>query len=112
VTTGTVTWALAGRRYGFVAPDGSDRELFVTASDMSAHSTPLRVGARVDFEEQRGAHGRTAAANVTVRPTAEPSSAEEADVSAAEWEGMPSVPEAVRPERAPDADDEPNDRRR
>ena len=92
MTRGTVTWADAAKGYGFISPDEDATELFVSRSDLSAGSGALRAGARVDFEERSGAHGRGAAANVAVRPVARRSAAapDEAD---AENEGMPPKPE-------------------
>lgn len=97
MTAGTVTWADPGKGYGFVAPDGGEAELFVSRADLSARSGALRAGARVDFEERRGAHGRSAATNVAVRTSAlrsVPAVPAEAD---AENEGMPPMPERARP---------------
>jgi CspA family cold shock protein len=94
MTTGTVTWADAGKGYGFIAADGGERELFVSRPDMSARSTALRVGARVDFEEHSGRHGRGAVTNVVVRPDSPPPTAEGSPESDAENEGMPPKPES------------------
>jgi cold shock protein len=94
LTTGTVTWADAGKGYGFIAPDGCENELFVSRSDMAAGAHALQVGARVEFDKRRGGHGRTAATNVDVRAASQIRSVEESAESDAENEGMPPKPES------------------
>jgi cold shock CspA family protein len=96
MTTGTVTWVDVDKGCGFIAPDGEEKEFFVSRWDMSPRSGPLRAGARVDFEERGGPRLRTAVMNVAVRPTSLPFSAEEAPESDAEYEGMPPKPERDR----------------
>jgi cold shock CspA family protein len=81
-------------RSWFIAPEGCENELFVSRSDLAAGSQALQDGARVEFEERRGGHGRTAATNVNVRAASQIRSVEESAESDAENEGMPPKPES------------------
>lgn len=64
MSTGTVKWFNYKKGFGFIAPDGGDKDVFVhiTAVERSGISD-LREGQRVsyDLEEQRG---KTAAVNL------------------------------------------------
>lgn len=55
---GTVKWFSAAKGYGFIAPDGGGKDIFVhhTAIQMKGFKT-LDEGARVSFDDVKGKKG-------------------------------------------------------
>jgi CspA family cold shock protein len=55
---GTVKWFSAAKGYGFIAPDGGGKDLFVhhSAIQMSGYKT-MNEGDRVSFEPVKGSKG-------------------------------------------------------
>jgi CspA family cold shock protein len=68
--TGTVKWFNDAKGFGFITPEGSDRDCFVHYSAIQANGfKSLAEGDRVEFDLVDGPKG-PAAANVTRVPTA------------------------------------------
>ena len=65
MATGTVKWFNATIGYGFIAPDGGDKDVFVHISAVErAGLTTLKDGAKVTFDIEAGRNGRESAANL------------------------------------------------
>ena len=58
VMQGTVKWFSAAKGYGFIAPDGGGKDLFVhhSAIQMKGYKT-MQEGDRVSFEAVKGSKG-------------------------------------------------------
>ena len=62
---GTVKWFNATKGYGFIAPDGSSKDVFVHVSEVQkAGLAGLDQGQVVEFELAMGKNGREAAVNL------------------------------------------------
>ncbi len=59
--TGTVKWFNDGKGYGFITPEGDDRDCFVHHSAIQAEGfKSLAEGERVEFEITQGEKGPAA----------------------------------------------------
>ena len=67
MATGTVKWFNDAKGYGFIAPDGGGKDVFVHFSAISGDGfRSLAEGAKVEFEVREGQKGPEAANVVTV----------------------------------------------
>jgi CspA family cold shock protein len=67
MATGTVKWFNDAKGYGFIAPDGGGKDVFVHFSAISGDGfRTLAEGAKVEFEVREGQKGPEAANVVTV----------------------------------------------
>jgi CspA family cold shock protein len=66
MATGTVKWFNATKGYGFITPDGGEKDVFVHHSAIEGTGYhELTEGQRVEFESESSAKGPQA---TTVRP--------------------------------------------
>ena len=62
---GTVKWFNVNKGFGFIAPEGGDRDVFVHISAVErAGISSLNEGQRVEFEIQPGQNGKSSAENL------------------------------------------------
>jgi CspA family cold shock protein len=67
MATGTVKWFNDAKGYGFIAPDGGGKDVFVHFSAISGDGfRTLAEGAKVEFEVREGQKGPEAASVVAI----------------------------------------------
>jgi len=58
MATGTVKWFNDSKGYGFIAPEGGGKDVFIHHSNISGSGfKTLQEGARVQFETREGSKG-------------------------------------------------------
>lgn len=68
MATGTVKWFNATKGYGFIAPDGGGKDVFVHVSAVQrAGLRTINEGQKVSFELTTGRDGRTSAENLEIQ---------------------------------------------
>jgi CspA family cold shock protein len=67
VAVGTVKWFNPTKGYGFIAPNGGDKDVFVHVSAVErAGLGTLNEGQQVEYELARGNNGKMSAVNLKV----------------------------------------------
>jgi cold shock protein len=67
MATGTVKWFNSQKGFGFIAPDGGAKDVFVHISAVErAGLTSLKDGAKVTFDLENGRDGRQSATNLAL----------------------------------------------
>ena len=67
MATGTVKWFNATKGFGFIAPEGGSKDVFVHISAVERSGlTGLKDGAKVSFDLEAGRDGRESAVNLSL----------------------------------------------
>lgn len=67
MASGTVKWFNSEKGYGFIAPDGGGKDVFVHIRAVERSGLDgLRDDQKVNFELETGRDGRTSATNLTL----------------------------------------------
>ncbi|MBU2867081.1 MULTISPECIES: cold-shock protein [Pacificibacter] len=67
MANGTVKWFNSTKGFGFIEPEGGNKDVFVHISAVERSGlTGLRDGAKVTFDIEAGRDGRESAINLTV----------------------------------------------
>ena len=67
MTTGTVKWFNSAKGYGFIAPAGGTKDVFVHISAVErAGLETLAENQKVEFDLEKGSDGRASAVNIKV----------------------------------------------
>ena len=67
MATGTVKWFNTTKGYGFIAPEGGSKDVFVHISAVEKSGlTGLKDGAKVSFDLSSGRDGRESATNLSL----------------------------------------------
>jgi cold shock protein len=67
MATGTVKWFNTTKGFGFIAPDGGRKDVFVHISALErAGLSTLADGAKVTFDVESGRDGRESAMNIVL----------------------------------------------
>ncbi len=68
MATGTVKWFNATKGFGFIAPDGGGKDVFVHVSALQrAGLRTLNEGQKVSFDLATGRDGRASAENLVIK---------------------------------------------
>lgn len=68
MATGTVKWFNATKGFGFIAPDGGGKDVFVHVSAVQrAGLRTLNEGQKVSFDLATGRDGRASAENLVIK---------------------------------------------
>lgn len=68
MATGTVKWFNATKGYGFIAPDGGGKDVFVHVSAVQrAGLRTINEGQKVSFDLATGRDGRASAENLVIK---------------------------------------------